>query len=146
MRASLVGVMATLLLTSCQSNPPSAGIPGQTGYFSHGYQITGANVREVAQVKQILHTIAAQTNLPKRLASPDDYSPVPIALYGDSRVRLLATRHNDYVHVEVIRNDHSGASAFAHIDPLVRSALSRKFGDGLYVEPVPNYSHPIITY
>ena len=146
MRESLAAILATLLLTSCQSNPSPAAIPSPTGYFSHGYDVRGAGVREVAQVKQMLHTIAAQTNLPKRSPAPDDYSPVPIALYGDSSVRLLATRHKDYVHVEVIRNDHSGASAFARIDPLVRSTLSRNFANRLYVEPEPDYSHPIITY
>ena len=145
MRESLAAILATLLLTSCQSNPPRAGIPSPTGYFSHGYDVTGAGGRELAQVKQMLRTIAAQTNLPKRSPAPSDYSPLPITLYGDSRVQLLATRHKDYVHVEVICYNHSGASAFARIDPLVRSTLSRKFGNRLYVEPEPDYSHAIIT-
>jgi hypothetical protein len=145
MRGSLAAILAALLLTSCQSNPSRAGIPSPTGYFSHGYDVTGAGAQEVAQVQQMLRTIAAQTNLPKRSPAPSNYSPVPIALYGDSRVQLLASRHKDYVHVEVIRWQNSGASAFARIDPLVRNTLSRKFGNRLYVEPEPDYSHPIVT-
>ena len=145
MREPLPVLLTMLLLTSCQSYSPHAGVPSPTGYLSHGYDVTGGRERDVAQVKQMLRTIAAQTNLPKRSPTPSDYSPVPIALYGDSRVQLLATRHKDYVHVEVIRYDHSGASAFARIDPLVRSTLFRKFGNRLYVETEPDYSHPIIT-
>jgi len=146
MRGSLAAILAALLFTSCQSSASRAGIASPTGYFSHGYQVTGAGARDAAQVQRMLRTIAAQTNLPKRSPASADYSPVPIALYGDSHVRLLATRHKDHVHVEVIRYDHSGAFAFASIDPLVRNTLSQKFGRRLYVEPEPDYSHPIITY
>lgn len=145
MRASLVAVMTALLLTGCQSYPSGAGRPSPTGYWSRGYDIVGGGVREAAQVKQMLRTIAAQANLPKRSPSRHNFSPVPIALYGDSRVQLLASRHKDYVHVDVTRYDFSGAAAFARIDGLVRSTLSRKFASRLYVEPAPDYSHPIIT-
>ena len=146
MRASLVAAIAALLLTSCQSYPTGAGRPSSTGYFSHAYDITGAGEREAAEVKQILRTIAARTNLPKRSPAQANFSPVPIALYFDSRVQLLANRHEDYVHVDVTRFDFSGAAAFAALDGLVRSTLSRKFGNRLYVEPDRDYSHPIITY
>ena len=139
--------MAALLLTSCQSYPSGTGRPSATGYWSHGYEVVGGGVREAAQVKQMLRTIAAQTNLPKHSPEPYEYSPVPIAVYRDSRVQLLASRHKDYVYVEVTRYDFSGASAFARIDPLVRSTLSTKFGNRLYIEPEPDYSHPpVITY
>ena len=70
----------------------------------------------------------------------------PIALYGDSRVRILANRQSDYIQVEVIRNDYSGTAAFARIDALVRSTLSRRYQNRLYVEPEADLSHPIITY
>jgi hypothetical protein len=146
MRASLITAMAALLLTSCQSYPSGAGRPSPTGYWSHGYQIVGGGARDSAQVKQMLRTIAAKTNLAKRSPSPDNFSPVPFALYGDSRVQLLASHHKDYVQVEVTRYDFSGASAFARIDLLVRSTLSTKFGNRLYVDSEPDYSHPIITY
>jgi len=145
MRPSLVAVIAALLLTSCQSYPSGAGRPSPDGYFSHAYDITGAGARELAQVQQILRAIAAKTNLPKRSPAPSDFSPVPIAFYRDSRVALLAFRHKDSVLVEVIRYNHSGLPAFARIDVLVRSTLSRKFGNRLYVEPEPDYSHPVIT-
>jgi hypothetical protein len=138
--------MAALSLTSCESYSSRAGRPGPTGYWFHAYDIVGGGAREAAQVKQILRTIAAQTNLPKRSPAPSDYSPVPIALYGDSRVRLLATRQSDYVHVVVIRNDYSGTAAFARLDELVRSTLSRRYQNRLYVEPEADLSHPIITY
>src|SRR5689334_14190257 len=101
MRGSLAAILAALLFTSCQSSPSRAGIASPTAYFSHGYQVTGGGSRDAAQVQHMLRTIAAQTNLPKRSPAPADYSPFPIALYGDSRVRLLATRQKDYVHVEV---------------------------------------------
>jgi hypothetical protein len=146
MRASLVTVIAALLLTSCQSYPSGTGRPGPTGYFSHAYDITGGGAREAAEVKQILRTIAARTNLPKQSPAQHNFSPVPFALYFDSRVQLLANRHEDYVHVDVTRFDFSGAAAFAQLDGLVRSTLSRKFGNRLYVEAEPDYSHPIITY
>jgi len=146
MRESPVAVFAMLLLAGCQSYPSHAGVPSPTGYWYHGYDVVGPSIREVAQVKQMLRTIAAQTNLPKRSPAPSDYSPVPIALYGDSRVRLLATRHKDYVHVEVIRNDYSGAAAFARIDGLVRRTLWSRYKNRFYVEPEADLSHPIITY
>src|SRR4030081_3635312 len=116
MRASLAAVIAALLLTSCQSYPPGAGRPSSTGYFSHAYDITGAGAREAAEVKQILRTIATRTNLPKQSPARHNFSPVPIALYFDSRVQLLANRHEDYVHVDVTRFDFSGAAAFRQLD------------------------------
>jgi hypothetical protein len=146
MRASLVAALAALLLTGCQSYPSGAGRPSPSGYWSRGYDIVGGGARDAAQVKQVLATIAAQTNLSKRSPSPNDYSPLPFALYGDSRVQLLANRHKDYVHVDVTRYNFSGAAAFARVDGLVRNTLSRKFGHRLYAEPEPDYSHPIITY
>lgn len=138
--------MAALLITSCQSYPSGAGRPSPTGYWFHGYDIVGGGAREAEQVKQMLRTIAAQTNLPKRSPSPNDYSPVPFALYGDSRVQLLASRHKDYVHVTVTRYDFSGAAAFARVDALVRSTFSGKYKNRFYMEPEADLSHPIITY
>ena len=82
--------MVTLLIASCQSYPSGAGRPSPTGYWFHGYDIVGGGA-EAAEVKQMLRTIAAQTNLPKRSPSPNEYSPVPFALYRDSRVQLLAS-------------------------------------------------------
>ena len=137
--------MVALSLTSCQSSPSGSGRPSSTGYWSHGYDVVGGGVREAAQVKQMLRTIAVQTNLPKRSPSPSDFSPVPIALYGDSRVQLLASRHTDYIHVNVTRYDFSGAAAFAEVDGLVRSTLSSRYQNRLYVEPEPDYSHEIVT-
>jgi hypothetical protein len=146
MREPLAAILATLLLTSCQSNPSGAGIPSSTGYSSHGYDITGAGAREAAQVQQMLGAIAAKTKLPKRSPGPNDYySPIPIALYNDFHVQLLASRHKDYIHVEVTRWTYSGASAFARIDWLVRSTLSRKFGHRFYAEPEPDYSNSTIV-
>jgi hypothetical protein len=145
MRVSLVAVMATLLIAGCESYPSGAGRPSPTGYWFHGYDIVGAGT-EAAEVKQLLRTIAAQTNLPKRSPSPNDYSPLPFALYGDSRVQLLASRHNDNVHVTVTRYDFSGADAFARVDALVRRTLSSRYKKRFYMEPEADLSHPIITY
>ncbi len=137
--------MVTLLIASCQSYPSGAGRPSPTGYWFHGYDIVGGGA-EAAEVKQMLRTIAAQTNLPKRSPSPNEYSPVPFALYRDSRVQLLASRHNDNVHVVVTRYDFSGAAAFARVDGLVRSTFSSKYKNLFYMEPEADLSHPIITY
>ena len=95
MRDALASFFIVLLLACSQSYPSGAGRPSPTGYWFHGYDIVGGGVREAAQVRQMLRTIAAQTNLPKRSPAPSDYSPVPIALHGDSRVQLLANRHSD---------------------------------------------------
>jgi hypothetical protein len=146
MRVSLVAVLAALLITSCQSYPSGAGRPSPTRYWFHGYDIVGGGAREAAQVKQMLRTIAAQTNLPKRSPSPNDYSPVPFALYGDSHVQLLASRHKDYVHVTVTRYDFSGTAAFARVDALVRRTFSSKYKNRFFMEPEADLSHPIITY
>jgi hypothetical protein len=143
MRASLFVV--ALLMTGCQSHPSSAGRPSSTGYFSRGYDIVGGGAREAAQVQHMLGSIAAKTNLPKRSPGPNDlYSPIPIALYNDLQVQLLASRHKDYVHVEVTRWTYAGAS-FPRIDWLVRSALSRKFGHRFYAEPEHDYSDSTIV-
>jgi hypothetical protein len=146
MRASLVTVMAVLSLTSCQSYPSGGGRPSPTGYWFHAYDIVGGGAREAAEVKHMLRTIAIQTNLPKRSPAPSDYSPVPFALYGDSRVRLLASRDTHSVHVRVIRNDYSGTATFARLDELVRITLSRRYQSRLYIEPEADLSHPIITH
>jgi hypothetical protein len=146
MRASLVAVMAALSFASCQSYPSGAGRPSPNGYWFHAYDIVGGRAREAAHVKQMLRSIAAQTNLPKRSPAPSDYSPVPIALYRDSRVQLLANRHSDNVHVEVTRYDFSGAAAFARVDALVRRTFSSRYKKRFYMEPEADLSHPIITY
>jgi hypothetical protein len=138
--------MAALLLNSCQSYPSGAGRPSPTGYWFHGYDIVGAGGQEAAQVKQMLRTIAAQTNLPKRSPTRDNFSPVPFALYGDSRVQLLASQHKDYIHVNVTRYDFSGAAAFTRLDALVRCTFSSRYKNRFYMEPEADLSHPIITY
>jgi len=144
MRASVVAV--ALFITGCQSYPSSVGRPSSTGYFSRGYDIAGGGAREAAQVQQMLGAIASKTNLPKRSPGPYDlYSPIPIALYNDLQVQLLASRHKDYVHVEVTRWTYAGASAFARIDWLVRSTLSRKFGHHFYAEAEQDYSDSTIV-
>ena len=132
MRPSLAVLTAVVLLPGCQS------------YRSHGYDVISAREKEVAQVKHILRALAAQTHLPRRSPAPYD-SPV-IALYGDSRVHLRASRHKEYVHVAVIRYDYSGASEFARIDRLVRTTLASTFGDLFYAEPHSRPSKVIVTY
>ena len=146
MRTSLVAAMAALFLTSCQSYPSGAGRPSPTGYWFHGYDVVGGGVREAAQVKRMLRAIAAQTNLPRRSPARDNFSPVPIALYGDSRVQLLASQHKDYVHIEVTRYEFSGADAFVRVDALVRHTFSSRYKIRFYMEPEADLSHPIITY
>jgi hypothetical protein len=94
----------------------------------------------------MLRTIAAQTNLAQRSPAPGNFSPALFALYGDSKVSLLASRVEDYVHVDVTRFDFSGAATFARVDGLVRSTLSRRYQKRLYVEPEPDYSHEVVTY
>ena len=146
MRASLVALIAALSITSCQSYPSGAGHPSSTGYWSHSYDIVGGGAREAAQVKRMFATIAAQTNLAKRSPAPGNFSPVPFALYGDSKVSLLASRVEDYVHIVVTRFDFSGAAAFTRVDGLVRITLSRKYQKRLFVEADPDYSHEVVTY
>lgn len=146
MRASLVAVIAALSVTSCQSYPSGAGHASSTGYWSHSYDIVGGGAREAAQVKRMFAIIAAQTNLSKRSPSPEDLSPVPFALYGDSKVSLLASRVENCVHILVTRFDFSGGAAFARVDGLVRSTLSRKYQNRLFVEADPDYSHEIVIY
>jgi hypothetical protein len=117
-----------------------------TGYFWRGYDILGGGAREAAQVQHTLRSIAAKTNLPKRWPGPNDlYSPIPIALYNELQVQLLASRHKDYVHVEVTRWTYAGVSTFARIDWLVRSTLSRKFGHRFYAQPEHDYSDSTIV-
>ena len=146
MRASLGSVIAALIFASCQSHTSSTGHASSTGYWSHEYDIVGGGAREAAQVKRILRTIAAQTNLAKRSPAPGNFSPMPFALYGDSHVSLLASRVEDYVHIAVTRFDFSGAAAFTRLDGLVRATLSSRYQKRLYVEPEPDYSHEVVTY
>ena len=145
MRASFVAAAAALSLISCQSYAPGAGRPAPNGCWFHAYDIVGGGAREAAEVKRLLRTIAAQSALPKRTPDPAHFSPVPFALCGDTQISLLASRDKDYVHVEVIRYDYSGSAAFARIDELVRSTLSRRYGKRLYMEPEADLSHPIVT-
>ena len=97
-------------------------------------------------MNQILRKIAARTNLPKRSPARGNFSPVPFALYGDSRVSLLASQNKDYVHVEVTRFDFSGTAAFARLDGLVRTTLSKRYQKRFYAESEPDYSREIVTY
>jgi hypothetical protein len=62
-----------------------------------------------------------------------------ITAAGDARIGLTRRRWET-------RFDFSGATAFAQLDGLVRSTLSRKFGNRFNVEAEPDYSHRIITY
>jgi hypothetical protein len=145
MRASFVAPFAALTLASCQSYPSHGGRPGHNGYWFHAYDVVGGGAREAAEVKRLLRTIAAQSALPKRTPDPAHFSPVPFALYGDTQIGLLASRDKDYVHIEVTRYDYSGSAAFARIDELVRSTLSRRYGKRLYMEDEVDLSHPIVT-
>jgi hypothetical protein len=134
MRAFLATVPAVVLLVGCQS------------YQSHGYDVASAREKDVAKVKHALRAIAAQTHLPKRSPAPYEYSPAPIAVYGDSRVQLLASRHKDYVHIAVTWYDFSAASDFARVDRLVRGTLASTFGDLFSAEPHSKPSKVIVTY